>query len=101
MRLPPKLGNLPVWTIIVVALCLGVRPCGALPAAPVTATPKTASLGKVILDTDIADDIDDAYALALLATTPGVKLRYRKTFASARSPATSWTCEKYEDHQCR
>ena len=25
---------------------------------------------KVILDTDIGDDIDDAYALALLATMP-------------------------------
>lgn len=29
---------------------------------------------KVILDTDIGDDIDDAYALALLATQPNVKL---------------------------
>lgn len=29
---------------------------------------------KVILDTDIGDDIDDAYALTLLATRPGVKL---------------------------
>jgi len=29
---------------------------------------------KVILDTDIGDDIDDAYALALLLSQPGVKL---------------------------
>lgn len=29
---------------------------------------------KIILDTDIGDDIDDAYALTLLATRPGVKL---------------------------
>lgn len=29
---------------------------------------------KVIFDTDIGDDIDDAYALTLLATRPGVKL---------------------------
>lgn len=28
----------------------------------------------MILDTDIADDIDDAYALALVASAPGVKL---------------------------
>ncbi|MGC8668647.1 MAG: nucleoside hydrolase [Chthonomonadales bacterium] len=29
---------------------------------------------KVILDTDIGDDVDDAYALTLLASMPGVKL---------------------------
>ena len=29
---------------------------------------------KVILDTDIGDDIDDAYALALVLTSPEVKL---------------------------
>lgn len=71
MRLPPKLQWLSVWAIIIAALCLLVRPCYAAPSA---ATPATVFLGKVILDTDIADDIDDAYGLALLATTPGVKL---------------------------
>jgi purine nucleosidase len=38
-------------------------------------TPATAQNPmKIILDTDIGDDIDDAYALALLASHPGVKL---------------------------
>ncbi|MDQ2799834.1 MAG: nucleoside hydrolase [Armatimonadota bacterium] len=74
MMLPPKLQKLPVWAALVVALCLLVPPCCGLPAAPIAATPANAPLGKAILDTDIADDIDDAYALALLATTPGVKL---------------------------
>lgn len=55
---------------MVVALCA----CYVQPAATAAATPEPTALGKVILDTDIADDIDDAYALALLATTPGVKL---------------------------
>jgi inosine-uridine nucleoside N-ribohydrolase len=39
----------------------------ALGAAPPSAP-------KIILDTDIGDDVDDAYALALVASRPGVRL---------------------------
>jgi inosine-uridine nucleoside N-ribohydrolase len=38
------------------------------------AQPKAEAPMKVILDTDIGDDIDDAYALALIASQPKVKL---------------------------
>lgn len=64
-----KLHRASAWAAVAIA-CLFVRPCGALP--PATAAITTPE--KVILDTDIADDIDDAYALALLATAPDVKL---------------------------
>ena len=47
------------------ALCITVRPCCG------QAAPSTQS---VIVDTDVADDIDDAYALALIANSPEVKL---------------------------
>lgn len=66
---PLKLQWLSAWAAVVVALCLFVQPSAALPPAAAVATSE-----KVILDTDIADDIDDAYALALLASAPGVKL---------------------------
>lgn len=69
----PKGARPSVWIILAAALCVCVRPVCALPPAP-AATAAPVPLGKVILDTDIADDIDDAYALALLATTPGGKL---------------------------
>ena len=64
-----RLHRVTAWAALAAALCLSVRPCCALPpAAAVTAQEK------VILDTDIADDIDDAYALTLLASAPTVKL---------------------------
>ena len=47
--------------------------CGIVPE--IVETPPTAQTPmKIILDTDIGDDIDDAYALALLASHPGVQL---------------------------
>jgi len=67
----------------------------------------------VILDTDIGDDIDDAYALALILRSPELDLRavttvYGNTLARARQaqtrapqtpshrpasrPSTSWQC---------
>ncbi len=58
-----------VWAAVALAFCSLLRPCCALPPATAVAAPE-----KVILDTDIADDIDDAYALALLASAPNVKL---------------------------
>ena len=47
------------------AFCLPVHPCCGQAAPPTQS---------VIVDTDVADDIDDAYALALIANAPGVKL---------------------------
>jgi len=64
-----RLRRLGVWAAIAVSLCLLIGPCRALPPASAGAVQE-----KVILDTDIADDIDDAYALALVASAPGVKL---------------------------
>ena len=64
-----RLQRVSAWAIAAVALCPFVRPCGASTPAPAVPTSE-----QVILDTDIADDIDDAYALALLASAPGVKL---------------------------
>jgi purine nucleosidase len=45
-----------------------------LGAAPAHAQEARPAPLKVILDTDIGDDIDDAYALALLASRPNVRL---------------------------
>ena len=47
---------------------------GAALVVATTAPATGASVQKVILDTDIGDDVDDAYALVLLASMPGVKL---------------------------
>ncbi len=44
----------------------------ALPNLPKTPGPREAT--KVILDTDIGGDVDDVYALALLASLPGIKI---------------------------
>lgn len=45
-----------------------------LAALPARASTASAEPSLVILDTDIGDDIDDAYALALLASSPDVRL---------------------------
>ena len=47
--------------------------CGIVPEI-VETQPTAQAPMKIILDTDIGDDIDDAYALALLASHPGVQL---------------------------
>lgn len=52
--------------LLTAAACLLIAP-------PARAIPKTPPQ-RVILDTDIGDDIDDAYALALLASRPDVQL---------------------------
>lgn len=68
MRIPARTPGVPPLFFLFLAFA-SVCPAGrSLQAAPaVTAE-------KVILDTDIADDIDDAYALALLASAPNVNL---------------------------
>src|SRR2546423_11647924 len=47
---------------LIFAAILGVAAAGQAPAE------------KVIFDTDIGDDVDDAYALALLVSQPGVRI---------------------------
>ncbi len=47
---------------------------GGLVAAAQSATPATNAKMKVIFDTDIGDDIDDVFALALLVAQPNVEL---------------------------
>lgn len=65
------------------ALCLLCH-CSQITAAQ----QKNAPPLKVILDTDIGDDIDDAYALALLATRPNVKvLGVTTTYGQTRERA--------------
>ncbi|ASG24754.1 nucleoside hydrolase [Nitrospirillum viridazoti CBAmc] len=49
--------------LLFLLLCAGVF-CVALLAGPGTAAPAASSREKVIIDTDIGDDIDDAFALA-------------------------------------
>ncbi|MCC6731039.1 MAG: nucleoside hydrolase [Chthonomonadales bacterium] len=51
------------WSIIALALA------AVAASAPCAAAPR-----KVILDTDIGDDVDDAYALALVCADPNVRL---------------------------
>ncbi len=63
----PKAAALLLRTVLIV-LTVGIV---ATFGPPLHAAP---SVEKVILDTDIADDIDDAYALALLASSPDVEL---------------------------
>lgn len=47
--------------------------CFAQSSTP-AATPRTASTEKVIIDTDIGDDIDDAFAVALALRSPELKI---------------------------
>jgi len=71
---PMKLRDLPVaWAAPLLALCLlcdGPMRLKAQQAAP----PASAEPQLVILDTDIGDDIDDAFALALVLKSPELKL---------------------------
>ena len=46
----------------------------AVAALAATAAPAATPAHKIVLDTDIGDDVDDAYALALVAALPDVKL---------------------------
>jgi purine nucleosidase len=57
-----------------VAPAFGPRACAAQPATAAAQTRSKATPELAILDTDIGDDIDDAYALALLLHSPEIKL---------------------------
>jgi purine nucleosidase len=47
---------------------------GTPSATPLVSTTPQVPVAKVIFDTDIGDDIDDAYALALLLRSPEVQM---------------------------
>ena len=60
------MSHLGPWALLAGAVCLLLPLAGhAAPKPPVA---------RIILDTDIGDDIDDAYALALLGSRPDVEL---------------------------
>src|SRR5438094_8774792 len=63
--------------IVILALsyvALAVSPrCVAQSSEPAT-TPRTAPAEKVIIDTDIGDDIDDAFAVALALRSPELQI---------------------------
>jgi inosine-uridine nucleoside N-ribohydrolase len=61
-----------VFTLVWICALLGTGLC-TVGGAQTTGSPQPTPI-KVILDTDIGDDIDDAYALSLLAAHPGVRL---------------------------
>ena len=62
------------WIKGFAAAALAVAAGAGVHGQPSTATPPQAPQQLVILDTDIGDDIDDAFALALLLRSPEVKL---------------------------
>jgi len=63
---------LPLLALVLVCLCAGARNAGGPPAN--TAQQSASSPQLVILDTDIGDDIDDAFALALALRSPELKI---------------------------
>lgn len=64
-------AKLAQWLIAVILLTSFVH---SLPAAQAQAVEPASRPEKIILDTDIGDDIDDAFALALLLSSPRVEL---------------------------
>lgn len=73
------------WLALPLVLAL-IAPLGVARAAAGAAPPGAPQ--KIILDTDIGDDIDDAYALALVASAPDVRLLgVTTTFGQTRERA--------------
>src|SRR5437667_8648848 len=60
-----------IFLCVLTALAASVR-CAAQSAAPATA--QTSSTEKIIIDTDIGDDIDDAFAVALALRSPELQI---------------------------
>ena len=61
-----------ILSLTYVALAVSPR-CVAQSSAPATAA-RTAPAEKVIIDTDIGDDIDDAFAVALALRSPELQI---------------------------
>src|SRR5689334_25428431 len=62
-----------IVTLALAYIALAVSPCFAQ-SSTVTTTPRTAPAEKVIIDTDIGDDIDDAFAVALALRSHELKI---------------------------
>src|SRR5579859_4082092 len=68
----PKLAIVNSFALAVILLLIASSM--KMPAqTQAAATPRNITAEKVILDTDIGDDIDDAFALALLLSSPDRK----------------------------
>ena len=68
-----------LWSLRRIATCLGLLwlsyTLASLPASAVDEQPAKPAPVPVILDTDIGDDIDDTWALALLLKSPELDLK--------------------------
>lgn len=78
----------PLVILALTYIALAVSPrCFAQRSAPAT-TPRNAPAEKVIIDTDIGDDIDDAFAVALALRSPELRiLGITTTFGDTESRA--------------
>src|ERR1700731_2868532 len=56
------------------AVLLGAQICWAQGSMPTATRPADSSPEKVIIDTDIGDDVDDAFALALAVKSPELQI---------------------------
>lgn len=60
---------------LLVLACLVFAPCSPIAAqSSAPSKPKTSPTEKVIIDTDIGDDVDDAFAVALALRSPELKI---------------------------
>ncbi len=62
------------WFVVLMALCGVAWPAGLFTARAVAQGPSKAHPELVLMDTDIGDDIDDAFALALALKSPELKI---------------------------
>jgi purine nucleosidase len=86
-----KMGRMNLKTIV--ALLFLITPLSAVrPQAPVA--PDATHPEMVILDTDIGDDIDDAFALALVLKSPELKL-LGVTTEFGDTEARAWLVDRY------
>jgi len=80
------------WVVLIFALMftgIAASPCCCFAqSAARAASPQTSAPEKVIIDTDIGDDIDDAFAVALALRSPELKiLAITTTFGDTQSRA--------------
>jgi len=72
-RTSPKLAIVKSFALAIILLLIAA-PMKMPAQTQAATTPRNVTAKKVILDTDIGDDIDDAFALALLLSSPRVQL---------------------------